>query len=139
MDSQPNRAAEPLAHISVMDRLDALVKRPKRLIVAIVALLVAGGAAVGSSAVLTTSSSNPGNSFQASNFSVTHDGNGVILNVSGLLPGVSTSAAPITITNDGDLQALMSLDVSASDTPGPNGGDLSSVLNASIVDTTNGG
>src|SRR5437763_23832 len=83
-------------------------------IVAIVVLLVAGGAAVGSSAVLTTSSSNPGNSFQAANLSVTNDANGALFTVSGLKPSGGTDApggvnpvqpqatAPITISNDGN-------------------------------------
>src|SRR3954454_21242347 len=105
MDSKANRPTDPLARISIVDRLDALVRHPKRLLVAIVALLVAAGAAVGSSAVLTSSSTNPGNSFHASNLDVTNDSSGVVVNVSGLHPGDAIPAKPITITNDGDLPA----------------------------------
>src|SRR5438477_13032848 len=103
MDSHSNRGDGSLARISLIDRVDALVRHPKRLIAAIVAVLVAAGAAVGSSAVLTSSSTNPGNSFSASNLNVSGD-NAAIINLSGMHPGDNASGS-ITISNDGDLQA----------------------------------
>src|SRR5690348_11932558 len=135
MDSLENRGGDPLARISLMDRLDALVKHPKRLLAAIVALLVATGAAVGSSAVLTSSSTNPGNSFQASNLDVTNDSGGALVSVSSLHPGDPIPAKTITVTNDGDLSAsAMNLDVSVVGDTAPNGGHIASVLNATITD-----
>src|SRR3954447_15592370 len=104
MDSKSNRGDEAIVRVRAVDRLDALVAHPKRLVVAIVALLIAVGAAVGSSAVLTSSSTNPANSFHASNLDVAND-NGAIIDVTGLHPGDNTQAANITITNDGDLPA----------------------------------
>src|SRR3954454_1319982 len=135
MDSKANRPTDPLARISIVDRLDALVRHPKRLLAAIVALLVAAGAAVGSSAVLTSSSTNPGNSLSAANLPVANN-NAAVISATGLVPGQNTGAQPITITNDGDLSGTVSLSgVSVSDTAGPNGGQLSSALTAHIVDT----
>src|SRR5690242_14988811 len=127
MSPQENRGGEPLARISLMDRLDALVKHPKRLLAAIVALLVATGAAVGSSAVLTSSSTNPGNSFHALNFDVTNNGTSAVISLSGMHPGDNTGAAPITIKNDGELPATMSLDAVVTGDTAPNGGHIASV------------
>src|SRR3954451_19953836 len=88
MDSRSNRGDEAIARVRLVDRVDALVAHPKRLVVAIVALLIAAGAAVGSSAALTSSSTNPGNSFHASNLNVSNDGNGTLLSLSGLTPAI---------------------------------------------------
>ena len=138
MDSQSYRGGGQEARIRFTDRLDALVRHPKRLVVAIVAVLVAAGAAVGSSAVLTSSSTNPGNSFHASNLNVSNDNSGVI-SVSGMHPGDNQSGT-LTITNDGDLPAsAMDLDVALTGDTAPNTGHIASVLTATITDTTGGG
>src|SRR4051812_25245861 len=138
MDSKSNRGDQGIVRVRAVDRLDALVSHPKRLVVAIVALLVAVGAAVGSSAVLTSSSTNPGNSFQASNLNVSSD-HSTVIDASALHPGDNTSGT-LTISNDGDLPAS-SMKLSSADLQdtGPVGAGLASKLSATIPDTTNGG
>ncbi|MFL5886748.1 MAG: hypothetical protein ACJ77M_16890 [Thermoleophilaceae bacterium] len=136
MESQSNRGADPLARISIVDRLDALVRHPKRLLATIVALLVATGAAVGSSAVLTSSSTNPGNTFSAPNFNVTNNGTSALLSVSGMHPGDNTAPAPITIQNNGELPADMTLDVGVTGDTAPKNGHIASVLTATVMDVT---
>jgi len=108
-----------------------------KILIAIAALLIALTAAIGSGAYFTSVSSNPGNVITAG--VLTHsnsNANAAFMNLGPMYPGQSLQGS-VTISNTGTVPGVLRLtQTSYADTPGANGGNLSSVLTITIVDTT---
>ncbi|MFH1574280.1 MAG: hypothetical protein ABIG68_09870 [Acidobacteriota bacterium] len=114
-------------------------RRRKRLLRAlpVAILLLTASAVLGSGAAYTATSANPANVFTAGNLHHTNSKSGsAILTASLMKPGDSVQGT-VTIANDGNLAGTFSLTTSGlTNTPGPNGGNLSNVLQLRIVDQT---
>lgn len=119
-------------------RWDVIMRNKRRLLVVLLLVLVAAGVAIGSTAVFTSSSANPNNTVSAGTLSQSNSkDNAAILTVTKIVPGQSENGT-VTIKNTGDVSGQFSLsDSNLTDTPGPNGGKISSVLQLKVVDTTN--
>jgi len=135
-DDDASAGAEPSP--TAADRLRWLGSTASRWIVPILLLVVA--VLVGVSwtfGVFTSTSANARNTVTAG--SMTQDntaGNAAIMQAAGMVPGdVVTGSA--TIVNVGDTSGDFSLRVKGvTDTPGPNGGALSSRLTVAVYDTS---
>jgi len=125
---------EPDAHEP--SRFDMLLRNRTRLVLVGLLLLLAVGVAVGSSAVFTSSSANPQNTFTSGTLSQSNSkDNAAILTADKMVPGGSLNGT-VTVQNTGDVSGNFSLSSSnVTDTPGPNGGKLSTVLRLQIVET----
>ncbi|MCX8033424.1 MAG: CalY family protein [Thermoleophilia bacterium] len=120
-----------------MRRVDRLRRRNSRtklfLLIPLALLMVAGATVMGSGAYFTASSANPANVFTAGVLSHSNSKSGsAILTASNMKPGDQVSGT-VTIKNTGTLAGSFSLAATnLSDTPGPNGGKLSDVLQIRI-------
>ena len=124
-----------------MGRYQRLLRRRRRtwlvLGLPVVIIAIAAGAVAGSGAVFTSTSANPANVFTAGNLHHTNSKDGAAILTASLMKPGDTVQGTVTIANDGDLAGTFSLTSSnLSDTPGPNGGNLSDVLELQIVDQT---
>jgi hypothetical protein len=120
-----------------VSRVSILMRRPWRTLGVLSAALLALGLAVGSSAVLTSSSSNGGNSFSAKNFQISSTSDGTaLMTLTNVKPSDPASTGDVVIHSGGDLSGTLALHVAPGDTAGPNGGNLSSVLDVTITDVT---
>lgn len=131
----PAEAAETSEEPSGRQRLGWLLRNSKLWLVALVLLLLAVAVAGASLAVFTSSSANPNNTFSAGILSQSNSkDNAAILNAANMVPS-DTATGQVTITNTGDVAGRFSLSASdLTDTPGPNGGRLSTVLSLRIHD-----
>jgi hypothetical protein len=119
-----------------MSRLIYVVKRPKRTLAALASLSLAAVVAIGSGASFTSASANPSNTFSAGNLAQTNSKAGAILTATKMVPGGSANGT-VTITNSGDVAGTFTLSKSSlSDTPGPNGGTMSTMLDLTVEDVT---
>jgi spore coat-associated protein N len=106
---------------------------PARLVAALFALMLAAAMAVGTGANFNATSANVGNVVTAGIVAHTNSG-GVILNVSKIKPG-DTKTGTVTLKNTGDIDGKFTVASSnVADTPGPNGGNLSTPLVLAIDD-----
>jgi spore coat-associated protein N len=114
---------------------------PRKLAGALALLLLSAGMAVGSGASFTAQSASPGNLVTAG--ALTIDNNkknaglqGAIFSATNMKPGDSTTGT-VAVTNTGDVAGDFSLALSGiTNTPGPNGGNLSGRLNLHVEDIT---
>jgi len=118
-----------------MSRIARLARNPRRTIAALATALVASAVAVGSGAVFTAHSANPANLFTSGALAHTNSKDGsAILSLDKMKPA-DTVSGTVTLRNTGDIPGTFTLSKSAlRDTPGPNGGELSSKLDVAIVD-----
>ncbi len=119
-------------------RLGHMLKQHRFAALAAIGILVIGGSvAVYSGASFNYKTSNPANTFTAGNLSHSNSKDGAaILTADKMKPGQSTSGT-VVITNNGDIDGVFSMAKGAvSQTAGPNGGQLYSVLDLKIVDVT---
>jgi hypothetical protein len=125
--------------VSAQERLGWLARNPKTWLLTVLLLLVAVLVVTFSFSLFTSSSANPGNTITAGNLSQSNSQDGAaVLTASKMVPGDSTNGE-VTITNTGDVSGTFTLTSSdLADTPGPNGGELSSVLELTVVDNTTG-
>lgn len=125
----------------VLRRYERLVSRKRRLWLLLglpVALLgVAAATVVGSGAIFTSTSANPANVFTAGILTHSNSKSGTAILTASLMKPGDSSQGSVTIKNTGNLEGTFSLTTSnLTDTPGANGGNLSEVLQLTIVDTT---
>lgn len=108
---------------------------PARVVVALFALMLAAAMAVGSGANFNSTSANPGNMVTAGVLSHTNSKNGAaVLNVTKMKPG-DTQNGEVTITNTGDIAGVFTVAAAnLVNTPGPNGGQLSNLLDLKVDD-----
>jgi hypothetical protein len=120
--------------VSARERTGWVFRNAKILILALILLLIAALLVGVSFAVFSTSSANPGNMFTAGTLTSSNSkDNAAILTAARMVPGDETEGT-VTISNTGDSRGQFTLTGSApTNTPGPNGGDLSSVLDLTIV------
>jgi spore coat-associated protein N len=111
-------------------------KRRALLLLAAVALLLAAVVS-GSGAIFTSTSANPNNIFTAGNLHQTNSKDGSAILTATRMKPLDVATGTVTIANDGDLAGTFSLSSTvATDTAGPNGGRLSTVLDLVIYDQT---
>jgi hypothetical protein len=124
-------------HVSGGKRLGWLLRHSKIWILALLVLGIAAALAVASVSLFTSSSANPNNTFTAGTLSHSNSKEGAaILSAANMVPGESQSGQ-VTIKNTGDVSGNFRLSSSnLTDTPGPNGGELSRVLKLKVVDTS---
>ena len=120
--------------VSARERTGWVFRNARILILALILLLIAALLVGVSFAVFSTSSANPGNMFTAGTLTSSNDkDNAAILTAERMVPG-DTTEGTVRITNTGDSRGQFTLTGSTpTNTPGPNGGDLSSVLDLTIV------
>ncbi len=139
--STPTEASEPATEerVSGRKRLGWLLRNSKLWIVALILLGLAAAVVVASVSVFSSSSANPNNTFTAGNLSQSNSAEGAaILAAANMVPSDRESGR-VTIENTGDVDGKFRLSSSGlTDTPGPNGGKLSEVLNLRVVDTGSG-
>src|SRR4051812_34614997 len=130
-------AVEP-EDASAKQRMGWLLHNTRAWLIVLVLIVVAGIVVGVSYAAFTSSSANAGNVVAAGSLSIDNDlDNAAILNVTGLTPG-GTETGTVTISNVGESAGDFRLSQTAlTDTPGPNGGSLSTVLQ--LVITMDGG
>jgi spore coat-associated protein N len=123
-----------------MSRISVILSSPRHLLAALLVALLAVGAVVGSGASFTSKSANPSNTFSAGNLAQSNSKEGTaVLTATKMVPGSSTNGT-VVITNSGDVAGTFNLSkTSLTDTPGANGGQLSSVLDLKVEDVTNAG
>lgn len=99
-------------------RIQVLMRKPKRLIIAAILILVAVAVAVFTTATFTTSSANAGNVIAAGDLSIDNNlGGAAILTAHGLVPGDSANGT-VQISNVGSAAGNFSLTTSnLTDTP----------------------
>ena len=131
----PDTASPPPPEEKAPSRVDVLMKRRGRLLLALLLLLLAAAVAIGSVAIFTSSSVNPENVFSTGTLSIDNNKEGAaILTATGMVPG-DTANGLVTIRNSGDVSGRFRLsDSNLANTPGPGGGNLSSVLTLRITD-----
>ena len=96
-----------------MTRLEALIARPKRVLVVLAAVLAAVGVAIGSGANFTAQTANPSNTFSAGTLTMSNSLDGAaILTASNMKPG-DTSTGTVDIQNTGTVAGTFSLSRSA--------------------------
>jgi spore coat-associated protein N len=103
---------------------------------ALASFAIAGVAMTGSGAYFTSTTANPTNLFTAGNLAHSNSKNGSAIFTTNpkLKPG-DTNTGSVTIANTGDIPGTFTLSKSnLVDTPGANGGNLSSVLQLLIKD-----
>ncbi len=81
-------------------RWNMLMRKPRRLIIALVLIVVAIAAALFTTATFTSSSANAGNIVATGDLQINNSKDGAILNATGLVPGDSVQGT-VTITNVG--------------------------------------
>src|SRR5215467_12131502 len=81
-------------------RWNMLMRKPRRLIIALVLIVVAIAAAFFTTATFTSSSANAGNVVATGDLQINNSHDGAILNATGLVPGDSVQGT-VTITNVG--------------------------------------
>jgi hypothetical protein len=123
-----------------MSRISVILSSPRHLLGALLVALLAVGAVVGSGASFTSKSANPSNTFSAGSLAQSNSKEGAaVLTKTTMLPG-ETINGTVTITNTGDVPGTFTLSRSSlSETAGPNGGKLSSVLELKVEDVTKEG
>jgi spore coat-associated protein N len=116
-----------------MSRISVILSSPRHLLGALLVALLAVGAVVGSGASFTSKSANPSNTFSTGNLAQSNSKEGAaVLSAPKMVPG-ETSSGTVTITNTGDVAGTFTLSRSSlSETAGPNGGKLSSVLELKV-------
>lgn len=121
--------------VSARERTGWVFRNAKILILALILLLIAALLVGVSFAVFSTSSANAGNMFTAGTLTSSNSkDNAAILTAQRMVPG-DTTTGTVTISNTGDSKGQFTLTGSTpTNTPGPNGGDLSTVLNLRIVE-----
>ena len=127
--------------VSAKERTGWVFRNARILLLALILLLVAAVLVGVSFAVFSTSSANAGNMFTAGTLTSSNSkDDAAILTATRMVPGDTTNGT-VTISNTGDSKGQFTLTGSTpTNTPGPNGGDLSSVLDLTIVmdgDTAN--
>lgn len=123
-----------------MQRIPLLFRQRRvQLLLSLAVLVLALAVVMGSGAFFTSTSANPSNVFTAGILHHTNSKAGAaILTADKMVPG-HTYTGTVDIKNDGNVDGKFSLSTSnLSDTPGANGGKLSSVLQVTVVDQTNG-
>jgi hypothetical protein len=135
----PAEAGTSQEEVSARERLGWLGRHTKLWLGALVLLILAIVIVSASGAMFTSSSANPENTFTAGNLSSSNSRpNVAILSAVDMVPG-DTETGDVTITNTGDVSGRFRLASSGiTDTVGPNGGKLSTVLQLKIDDTTAG-
>jgi hypothetical protein len=120
--------------VTARERSSWLFRNARILLLALILLLIAGLLVGVSFAVFTTSSANAGNVFTAGTLTSSNTKDGAaILTASKMVPG-DVTAGTVTIRNTGDSTGAFTLTSSTpADTPGPNGGKLSTVLLLKVV------
>jgi Camelysin metallo-endopeptidase len=121
--------------VSARERTGWVFRNARILILALILLLIAALLVGVSFAVFSTSSANAGNMFTAGTLTSSNSkDNAAILTAQRMVPG-DTTKGTVTISNTGDSRGQFTLTGSTpTNTPGPNGGDLSSVLDLRIVE-----
>ena len=135
----PDDAVSAPEEVSGRKRIGYLLRHSKLWLVALILLAVAAAVTAGSLAVFSSSSANPNNSVSAGILSQSNSNdNAAILTVTNLVPGQSEDGT-VTIENTGDVKGTFSMTASnIVDTPGANGGKLSTALQLVIKDDTTG-
>jgi spore coat-associated protein N len=125
--------------VSARERSSWMFRNAKILLLALALLLIAGLLIGVSFAVFSTSSANPSNVFTAGTLSSSNSkDNAAILTASKMVPG-DTVEGTVTIQNTGDSHGVFTLTGSTpTDTAGPNGGKLSTVLQLKVVQDPGG-
>jgi hypothetical protein len=119
--------------VTARERSSWVFRNARILVLALILLLVAGLLVGVSFAVFSTSSANAGNVFTAGSLSSSNSKNGAILTAANMVPG-DTVEGTVTIKNTGDSEGAFRLSSSTpTDTAGPNGGKLSTVLDLRVV------
>lgn len=121
-----------------MSRISVILSSPRHLLGALLVALLAVGAVVGSGASFTSKSANPSNTFSAGNLAQSNSKDGAaVLTASNMVPGAPGTNGTVIIKNTGDVAGTFTLSkTSLTDTPGANGGQLSSVLDLKVEDVT---
>lgn len=127
--------------VSAKERTGWVFRNARILLLALILLIVAAVLVGVSFAVFSTSSANAGNMFTAGTLMSTTDNDGAaILTATRMVPG-DTAEGTVGVTNTGDSKGAFTLTSSGlTDDPGDNGGELSSVLELTVVmdgDTAN--
>lgn len=113
--------------------LNALVRRPRRLLATLALLLAATAVAVGSGASFTSASVNPSNTFASGTLKQSNSKDGqAVLTAANMKPG-DTKSGTVTITNTGTLGGTFSVTESA-----VTSGFTTTKLQLKVVDTTTG-
>ena len=134
----PETKPEGPGKASGRQRLGYLLRRPKLWLTALILLAVAAAVVAGSLGVFTSSSANANNEVSSGVLSQSNSGeaNEAILTALDMLPG-ETRTGTVTIKNTGTTTGVFTLSDSALvDTPGPHGGQLSTILNLTVKDDT---
>src|SRR4029450_6204730 len=121
--------------VSARERTGWVFRNAKILILALILLLIAALLVGVSFAVFSTSSANRGNMFTAGTLTSSNSkDNAAILTAQRMVPG-DTTTGTVTISNTGDSKGQFTLTGSTpTNTPGPNGGNLATVLNLLILE-----
>jgi spore coat-associated protein N len=90
-------------------RWNMLMRKPRRLIIALVLIVVAIAAAFFTTATFTSSSANAGNVVATGDLQINNSEDGAILNATGLVPGDSVQGT-VTITNVGSADGSFSVE-----------------------------
>jgi len=94
----------------MLERLQYLVKRPKRTLAALAVALAATGVAVGTGADFTSQAANPSNVFSAGTLTIADSASGAaIFSPSNLKPGAPDQTGIVDIRNSGSLAGNFSL------------------------------
>lgn len=120
-----------------LSRLSAIARTPQLALGSVAVIAASAAVAVGTGASFTSDTANPANAFEAGNLTHGNSKDGQsILTASKMVPGSSTTGT-VVITNTGDVPGTFSLSKSnLTDTPGPNGGQLSGKLDLVVQDVT---
>lgn len=114
-----------------------LRQRRTQLLLSLAVLILALAVVVGSGAFFTSTSANPSNVFTAGNLSHSNNHDGAAILTGTLMKPGAVSTGTVTIANSGDIAGDFTLSwANRVDTPGPNGGVFSAVLNLRIYDQT---
>ena len=133
--SEPGTGSPPPPEEKVPSRVDVLLKRRRNLLLALLLLVIAAAVVIGSVAVFSSSSVNAENTFSTGALSIDNNKEGAaILTATRMVPG-DTAEGLVRIENTGDVSGRFRLsDSNLTDTPGPGGANLSSVLTLRITD-----
>jgi hypothetical protein len=132
-------AGPPVQHgVSAKKRAGWLAKRGTLWILALLLLVIALLVASFTFGLFTSSSANVGNTVATGAMSLDNDKEGAAIFNATMVPG-DVETGTVTLSNEGDVNGAVVLSDSAlADAPGPNGGDLSDVLQLRIVEDSGG-
>ena len=124
--------------VTARERSSWVFRNIRVLLLALILLVIAGLLVSVSFAVFTTSSANADNTFTAGSLASTNSEGGAILTAANMVPG-DVVEGTVTITNTGESDGAFTLSGSTpTDTPGANGGELSTVLQLQVVQDPGG-